>query len=43
MSRKPKIDHEYHADKDKMKITNSGVFAEQNVSRHHHEETDGAA
>jgi len=24
MSRKPKIDHEYHADKDKMKITIQG-------------------
>jgi hypothetical protein len=42
MPKKPKIDHEYHAGKDKMK-NDSGVFAEQNVSRRHHQETDGAA
>jgi hypothetical protein len=43
MSKKPKIDHEYHARKDKMKITIKGYSPSKKISRRNYEEIDGAA
>ena len=44
MSKKPKIDHEYHANKDKMEITiQGGIRRARSLARPSYRKTNGAA